>query len=373
MRVIIVDDEKPSLELIKIIFSKNKSLNIIGEYTNPNEALKGIFKLQPDAVFVDVEMPNMSGIEFAHEVIKFSDKIQIVFLTAYEKYAIDAFKVNAVNYILKPITEEDLNITVSRLLKNLKLNNMISKENKENQIFCLGYFKAYGRSGSEIIKWSTSKVKELFAYFIYNRGEEIDKWELCDMLWRESPVKKAEHNLHSSVYRLRTALKDNSIKDIVYYENGKYRVDFESFNCDAWNFQQFMEKNTLVNDENIKKYEDILGTYNGNLFGNEDYMWKTNLDEKLNRYYISGTKKAAEYYMEKKKYNEAEEYLLKALNMDLFDEEAHDLIMRTYSGLGDRIKLMEHYCKMEQMLKKELHILPRESTRKLYKDLLKNM
>ncbi len=372
IRAVIIEDERPILELMKIIINKNKHLDIIGEFTDPNEALESIEQLLPDVIFIDVEMPCMNGIELAKEVMRIDENIQIVFVSAYEKYALGAFQVNAVNYILKPITEEELNITVNRLLKNYNARKSLLTSNKKNKIYSLGRFKVYGDLEKEI-KWPTIKVQELVAYFIYSEGEEIDKWHLCDILWTDSPPKKAEHNLHSAIYRLKTAFRDGGIEDIVSYEKGKYRIDLNDFYCDAWEFETFIKNNPLVNEKNIVNYEKIIDLYKGVLFGSEDYLWTIELNEKFDRYYVNGVKNIAKYYMKNKSYNKAEEYLKKAVKKDPFDEEAHELIMQVYSHVRQKIRLVSYYNNLNKLLKEELDIEPKESTKKLYKTLLMNL
>ncbi|WP_446897318.1 response regulator [Clostridium sp. LBM24168] len=371
MKAIIVEDEKPILKLMKMFINRNKYLKVIGEFTDSREALDNILKLLPDVVFVDVEMPYINGMELARQVKNFDENIQIVFVTAYEKYALQAFEVDAVNYILKPITEEDLNATVKRLLKNYNRGKSISEQARKNEILCLGGFKVYGNSGNEIMKWSTSKVQELFAYFICNRGDETDKWNLCDMLWPNSPPKNAEHNLYSTIYRLKNVLKNAGIHNsMVYYKNGKYSVDFTEFGCDAWDFENFIESHPKADSKNISSYVDAINLYRGTLFGNEDYVWDNELNEKLLRYYLLGIKNIVRYYMKEKLYNKSEEYLKKAISTSSFDEETYELMMKNYFYLGDKVALVKCYDELNALFKDELHIEPKETTKKLYKALL---
>lgn len=368
MRAIIVDDEKFSLNLMKRVISKNESIDIIGDFTSSEEALSSITQLLPDVIFIDVMMPYMDGIELAKKVENLNKDIQIVFISAYDKFAVDAFKVNAVNYILKPITEEELNITVKRLLRN-KIE-IKGKDNKKNNIQCLGGFKVYVSSGREVIKWPTSKVKELFAYFVYRNGKEIEKWKLCDILWPNTIPKKAEHSLHCTVYRLRKTLKDEGIENIVYYQDGSYKVDFSDFVCDLWQLEKFIKEDQIVNDENLERYNKMIHLYKGALFENEDYIWSIELGEKIDRHYIFMLKNIAKYYIKKKKYIEAKEYLIEVFRLNPFDEEAHEIIMNVYFHLGERIGLIAHYKKLKRLLREELHIPIKESTKKLYETLI---
>ncbi|WP_027633996.1 response regulator [Clostridium hydrogeniformans] len=372
MRTIIIDDEEPVLQLMKIIMRKNKHLDIVGEFTDSKKALEGILKLLPDVVFIDIEMPCMDGIELANKILEFDENIQIVFVTAYEKYALEAFKVNAVNYILKPIIEKELNATVKRLLRNYSVRVDDFIENKSNKILSLGTFKVYGKK-DKLISWSTAKVQELFAYFVYMRGEEIDKWILCDILWPDYLPKKAEHNLHSTIYRLKASLKSVDIENVVKYRKGKYSIDLNNFNCDSWEFENFIKDNPIVNEENIESYDKSIELYKGRLFGDEGYTWSIELSEKLGLYYLEGIKNIAIYYMGKNSYNTSEKYLKKVIKEDPFNEKNNELMMKLYFDSGSKVNLVNCYRNLKKLLKDELDISPKVSTIKLYNELISNL
>ena len=372
MRTIIIDDEEPVLQLMKMIMEKNKNLDIVGEFNDSKKALEGISKLLPDVVFIDIEMPYMDGIELANKILEFNENIQIVFVTAYEKYALEAFKVNAVNYILKPITEKELNITIKRLLRNYSVKGENSIENKSNRILSLGTFEVYGKK-DRLINWPTAKVQELFAYFVYMNGEEIDKWILCDILWPDYLPKKAEHNLHSTIYRLKTSLKSAEIENVVKYRKGKYSINLQSFYCDSWEFENFIKNNTTINQGNIDSYDKSIELYKGRLFGNEGYTWAIELSEKLSLYYLEGIRNIAVYYMKKNSYNTAEKYLKKVIREDPFNEKNNELMMKLYFNSGDKVKLVSCYRNLKKLLRDELDISPKTSTIKLYNDLISNL
>lgn len=367
MKTIILDDDSIALNLLKKQLEANPYLEVVGEYSNPREALNDIEDLKPDVIFTDISMPEMDGIEFAQRVEEMNEDIQIVFVTAHEGYALESYKVNTVNYMVKPISPDEMDITVNRLLKNKGKDKKLEKQNK---IYCLGRFEVYGKDEKKIKKWATAKVQEIFAYFIYKEGQEVDKWELCDILWRDYPAKKAEHNLHSSIYRLKNVLKSVGIEGIIYTQGGKYGVDFSSFTCDLWEFQSFIKTNAVVNDKNITKYEKIINLYKGEFLGNRESLWTLELNERIQRDYIQGMKDIAKYYTENKSYIKVYDYLQKIISINPFDEEAHEMIMGVYFNLGDRIGLMAYYNKLNETLEKELHIEIKESTKRLYKSFL---
>lgn len=373
LRVVLVEDEVPNLELMKIIIGKNEHLNIVGAFTSSRDALKSIATLKPQVVFLDVEMPEMNGIELAKEIVKCDENIQVVFVTAYNQYAIDAFKVSAVNYILKPITEEALRETTERLLKNHSLLSNAPDINRGYKIFWLGSFNIYGGSKKISVKWTTNKVEELFAYFIYHKGNSIDKWRICDVLWPDKLPEKAEHNLHSTIYRLKNDLKALGLENVISYKQGAYRVELDNLYCDALEFERGINDNQIIKEYNISEYEKIIALYNGSLFEGKDYVWSLEWREKLNNYYIESVKKVAGYYIEHKQYNKAEEKLKHMLETNPLDENAHEMLMEIYCYMGNRIKLTTQYEQLNALLKEELNLSIRRSTKQLYKKLLLNL
>lgn len=115
MRIVLVDDEKPALEELSYIINKYSFIEISGTFTNPAEALEHILKEKPDVVFLDIEMPEINGFTIAREITNAEIDTIIVFVTAFDEYALKAFEVNAVDYILKPYDEKRIDQTVKRL------------------------------------------------------------------------------------------------------------------------------------------------------------------------------------------------------------------------------------------------------------------
>lgn len=132
MRVIVADDERPSRDELIYLLSKVPEIEIIGEASTNEEVLRQVRDLKPDVVFLDIEMPDGSGIDTAitiSENIENTIKPAIVFATAYNHYAVQAFDLNATDYLLKPFKEERLAETVQRLKTRLeKHNNVLEQE-----------------------------------------------------------------------------------------------------------------------------------------------------------------------------------------------------------------------------------------------------
>lgn len=116
IRTLIVDDELPAREELIYMLEDFEDLEIIGEASHGKEAIELNKRLKPDLVFLDIEMPKLNGIEVAKQILTNDHSPYIMFVTAYEEYALDAFGVEAVDYILKPISQERLERGMERIL-----------------------------------------------------------------------------------------------------------------------------------------------------------------------------------------------------------------------------------------------------------------
>jgi DNA-binding LytR/AlgR family response regulator len=115
---IIADDERLMRDLLRTRLSQAwPELQIVGEAKNGDEAVQLVGELQPDLTFLDIRMPGKTGMDAAREI---GDASQVVFVTAYDEYAVEAFERGAVDYVLKPPEPERLRITVERLKERLK-------------------------------------------------------------------------------------------------------------------------------------------------------------------------------------------------------------------------------------------------------------
>ncbi len=114
MRVLIVDDEYPARKELRAQLSQFPDVEIVGEAATADEARKLIAAVPYDVVFLDIEMPGRSGLELARELARAGGP-RVVFTTAYPQYAVDAFDVGAVGYLLKPFDEERLANVLERL------------------------------------------------------------------------------------------------------------------------------------------------------------------------------------------------------------------------------------------------------------------
>lgn len=129
IRAIIIDDESLARELVRTYLEKYSDIEIIGEYSDGFQGLKAINELSPDLIFLDVQMPKLTGFE----MLELLDKpCNIVFTTAYNEYALKAFEHNAIDYLLKPFSNERFADAVGKVKS--RIVNSVSGEKEINQL-----------------------------------------------------------------------------------------------------------------------------------------------------------------------------------------------------------------------------------------------
>ena len=114
LRAVLVDDEQLARDELGFLLGQVGGIEIVGQAGNGLEALTTIDRLRPDVVFLDVQMPGLTGFEVARRMIDQQLQTQMIFVTAYDRHAIEAFEVNAVDYLLKPVDAARLSLAVQR-------------------------------------------------------------------------------------------------------------------------------------------------------------------------------------------------------------------------------------------------------------------
>lgn len=106
IRTMVLDDEWYNLEEVCELVEKTGFMQVSGKYMNPIKALKDVPIVHPQAAFIDIEMPEMDGLAFAKKLLEISPDTIIAFITSWNQYAVRAFEINALDYVMKPIKEE---------------------------------------------------------------------------------------------------------------------------------------------------------------------------------------------------------------------------------------------------------------------------
>ncbi len=163
--------------------------------------------LFPDIVFSDIEMPGLSGLEFAVALKKASPDTRVVFVTAFSQYALDAFQVRAQGYIMKPLTTA----LVRRELDELPAEPKPAPNRLRVQ--CFGYFEVFWRG--EPLRFARRRTKEFLAYLVDRRGAFCAMEDVISALWGDvDDMKNAKHRVRNYISDLRETLKGIGMEDL---------------------------------------------------------------------------------------------------------------------------------------------------------------
>ncbi len=135
MKVLIVDDEKPARDRLRQILDDEDSYEVVGEAGNGQDAIALASEQNPDIVLLDIRMPGLDGIETAHHLNELEHAPAVVFTTAYDEYAVDAFEARAIGYVLKPVRRARLTAALAHAsrLAGATLRQVASEARLEEQ------------------------------------------------------------------------------------------------------------------------------------------------------------------------------------------------------------------------------------------------
>ena len=227
MRILLVDDEELQLMRLEKVC---KHVIPDGEflcYTNSQKAFKENEHNKIDLAFLDIEMPGLNGVQLAKKLKGANPLIKIVFVTAYNEYALEAYKIHASGYVTKPVNEEKIQEEIDELGRTIEL-----KPTKKLQVKCFGNFEVF--HNGEPVRFSYKKSKEVFAYLIDREGSAINVNELNAVLWEEDHPSY----LRNIIADIQTTLKNIGAGDVFIKRHNECYIDVDKVDCDAYEYKK---------------------------------------------------------------------------------------------------------------------------------------
>jgi len=346
-KAIIVEDEKPILELMKHVIGQSPHYTIVGAYNSPIEALDQVTSLQPDVAFLDVEMPRMNGLELARMINEISEHTQIIFTTAYKDYALEAFQVQATDYILKPVTKSAIERVTNRLHKQrTAIVPPVQPVNQVAFIRCFGGLEVRNSRG-ELVRFPTRKTEELFAYFLCHPDSEISKWHLVELLWPDLEEERVLHNLHNTLYRLKKLLKEQEIPLEIIKINEGYLLHTQQQAYDLLEFKRDSD-NLSPKTMDLTKAEQRCSLYMGPLLDRKEYIWKTALEEKYRKQYLASMRSLIQYDVEQQNWQKADQRFNQFFSIYSLDEDMNLYRLQVYLASDRKDQMEKKYAEYER-------------------------
>lgn len=359
IQAVLVDDERLALMKLEYMLKDLKEINIIGSFTDSTEAIQAVSNSIPDVIFLDIDMPEINGLQAAEMMQKVCPTADIVFVTAYNNYAVEAFELNALDYVLKPVRNDRLVKTIQRVENRLALSPKIIKPAVEMTIRCFPSLR-FEREGQPLInlRWRTSKAQELFAYLLHNRNRFVSKDTLLDLLWPEYNLKKASTHLYTTIYQIRQTLKQSQIELSINNISGGegYTLETGSMVLDVAEWENGILSLGPIKDTNFAEHQQIFDLYSGDYFADYDYLWALGERQRLRTIWIHHAMGMAEFYINTSKIPEAVTVYQRVVQLQPYFEQGHLGLMKVYDSIGEHVAVEEQYRILTDLLKSELSI-----------------
>ena len=358
---LLIDDEKHALEFLKRMLAPYEQLAIQGAYTDPAEALAFLERTPVDIVFLDIEMRGVSGLEVAARIGHFQAETEIVFITAHSQFAIDAFELGALDYLLKPLQRKRVDHMIETIWKRTSQRraNEQKLEPKQVTVQCFYQFHVLLVGEAAVtIRWRTQKTMELFALLLHYRGTPLSRWQLIEALWPETSPEKAAALLHTSVYYLRKVIKDHMSEIAIDYENEKYRIHIGSTEMDTIVWERKLIELPPLAEHTVQLHMDLYKQYTGDYLELHGFSWALKESERLRRLWSAHTLRLAAWLEQRDRYQESM-LCYEALRARLpYMEEGHWGVMRICASLNNYSAMHELYRELEGTLRQELGLKP---------------
>ena len=339
MKVVLIDDEQLAIDVLEFVIEDMDNVEIVGTFTDAKQAYKEIEQLAVDVVFLDMEMGKIHGLQFAEELMTKYPRLEVVFVTAHPQYALEAFEVNAIDYLLKPVKKERLQKTIVKLQEKLALyaDNQAVIGDASVQLFAqtMGSFRLVDHQNREV-QWRTKKVKELFIYLWRHKEQESHRTRIMEELWSELPDEKAATLMHTTVYQLRKRIKEIGIDNPISLVNERYVL-----NVDVQSDLRELEGILQSTEMSRSTIEKLIELYQGDFLEDEHYQWAVPIQQKTKQSFL---RYLEQYLMQviddKKQAYYIEICLEKMIQMEPYNERVVYLLLNHFGKMSKTQKMV---------------------------------
>lgn len=328
IKTIIIDDEILAINLMKVLLAGFEQINVEASFTDAKEALEYLKDNKVDLIFLDIEMPKTDGLEVAQLILNLNIHAQIVFATAHSQYAVEAFEISAMDYLLKPISKERLAKTIERIqsssYQEINAITSITQEISQiSRIVSFGEFNLYkGNRHDDKINFRTSKSKELLAFLQENINHPVHKDKVVEALFGEENIQKANVGLHTSTYYLRKILGSFGCDKALEYKNGYFLFNDGYISSDILEFKKIFENNRDIAKSNSEIHERLLKIYKGKYLDGQDFTWSTDYALWYEERFIKALTELTKFYFENMEYDYAINTAKRLIQEDPYNEKA---------------------------------------------------
>lgn len=359
MEVILVDDELLALDLLERKIKEFGNVTILGKYTNPMEGKEMIVQQNVDVVFLDINLPGINGLELAEQILESKPEVTIVFVTAYDKYAVQAFELNAMDYLVKPVKSDRLKRTIERMKID---HTKVSGYSFRDDYIYINLFlnlSVENRNGNVMkIAWRTAKAREIFLYLLQNQGQLVRKSFLIELLWPELDQDRAFSRLYTTIYQVRKTLSGFPDHFKINNTTDGYVLSVTNVVLDIEEWERRLLAAPPLSSQTITVYEDIMSVYKGAYLREYDYWWAASDQYRWGQLWLEHAHNIATYFRSQKNMPAAKKWYMKICKEYPESEASHFELMKIYALEDERVAVHKQYQILTNILQEELGLKP---------------
>lgn len=362
MKVVLIDDEQHALDSLERKLNSIGQIDICGSFLFPSEGKAYILMNDVDVVFLDIQLPEINGLELAEEIQNSKPHITIVFVTAFDKYAVQAFELHALDYLVKPFNKERLEKTVSRIQGYLESKKAISY----STLIQVNMFKQLSIESQQYKKqffnWRTLRAQELFLYLLQNRGQFIQKSRLIELLWEDAEPSKVFPLLYTTVYQVRKVLKPyhNHIK--IISKNNAYMLELKEVKIDVVEWEKQLNEMEVIHSGNIERYERLMEKSVAPYLQDYDYIWIEAERQRIEKRWLETALQIASFFQQHGDKQKAINWYKIICHRHPNAEQAYLELMKIYASEGQTVLVYQEYERLRKEVIEGLNVSLGEET-----------
>lgn len=342
VKAILIDDEEIALDVMEILLQEVGGVAVLGKFSLVSDAIARAEGLRPDLIFLDIEMPETNGLAAAAKLLEIYPDADIVYVTAHNQYAVDAFDTKAIGYLLKPVAKHRLVATLERhaelrekAARRAEAGSLVGGRNaakspepsgRRLSLKLLESMELYDADG-RLITWRTRKTKEMFGYLWHNGGMPVYRYRILEHLWPELDAERAQALFHTTMYYARNTLKSAGYPEMIGSGDERYWIRTDEVACDVTRLEELIGTGGRAGDA-----EELLSLYRGDYLETENYGWASSRRYELRAAVIRHLEQWAEHAADD---SLKERMLRKLLELHPYEEKYYDRLAVHLTLLGN--------------------------------------
>lgn len=229
MRILCVDDEELVLNLVVFLCEQLPEVDEVKGFSDSLKAVDWLKENEVDLAILDIDMPKLNGINLAVKIKELHPDTKIIFLTGYSNYAVEAFKLHAQGYLMKPVSKEALYNEIQYAVSE-----------KTPKAYPHIFARTFGDFDffvdGQAVRFSRSKSKELLAYLVDRGGSGVKRANAFAALYEDAPYdRKMQKQFDVIIRSLKDTLTENGVDEILDMKSGELRLNTDMIECDLYN------------------------------------------------------------------------------------------------------------------------------------------